>query len=210
MAMSGDAFPALLTRRLRLRQIVPRDADSLHACFSDRVAMRYWDAPLSASMADTTRLVDWLSKTTSPYDHLAWTIAEQSDDRCVGMVNYHHREARNRRLEIGYIIAPEFQRNGFGTEAVAAMRDYCIRDLGVHRIQAYIHPDNAASRRLVERLGFVCEGGPLSDYWCVAGRYLSAMCYAFIASGGASVPDTPAVRNRARATSTKSTKRKMK
>jgi RimJ/RimL family protein N-acetyltransferase len=67
----------------------------------------------------------WLAKTTSPYDHLAWAIADQAKDQCFGMVNYHHREARNKRLELGYFIAPRHQGQGFGTEAVQAVLDYC-------------------------------------------------------------------------------------
>lgn len=96
------------------------------------------------------------------------------------MVNYHHREVRNRRLEIGYIIAPEHQGNGFGREAVQALVRYCGDKLGVHRIQALIHSENIASIRLVERTGFRCEGGLLTDYWCVGNKYLSVMVYALI------------------------------
>jgi len=32
-------------------------------------------------------------------------VADKRSDRCIGMVIYHHREARNHRLEIGYILA---------------------------------------------------------------------------------------------------------
>ena len=48
----------------------------------------------------------------------------------------------------------------------------------MHRIEALIHPDNAASIRLVERLGFRCEGGPLRDRWRRGEGYLSVMMYA--------------------------------
>jgi len=96
------------------------------------------------------------------------------------MVNYHRRDAHNRRLQLGYIIAPKYQGNGFGTEAVQAVLDYCAGALHVHRIEALIHPDNSASKRLVERLGFRCEGGPLRDYWRVGSGYASVMIYALI------------------------------
>ena len=96
------------------------------------------------------------------------------------MVNYHHREAGNRRLEIGYVIAPRHQGKGFGREAVAALIDHCSGPLGVHRIDALIEPDNLASIALAESLGFRCEGGPLSDYWRVGERWLSPMIYARI------------------------------
>ena len=61
-----------------------------------------------------------------------------------------------------------------------ALLAHCFDDLGVHRIQALIHPDNSASIRLVERLGFCCEGGPLTDYWRVGEAYMSVMLFALL------------------------------
>ena len=67
------------------------------------------------------------------------------------------------------------------TEAVAALVTYCLEDLAVHRIEALIHPDNVPSIRLVERLGFRCEGGPLRDRWRRGEGYMSVMMYALVA-----------------------------
>jgi ribosomal-protein-alanine N-acetyltransferase len=181
LAEPADNSPVLLTPRLRLRRVEPRDADALHACFSDPEAMRYWDLPPSPTMAETEKILRWLTQTASPYDHLAWAVADRRGDQCMGMVCYHHREARNRRLELGYILAPAHHGRGLGTEAVGALVDYCVGTLGAHRIQALIEPENRASIALVERLGFRCEGGPLADYWRVGDRYRSAMLYALVA-----------------------------
>ena len=38
------------------------------------------------------------------------------------------------------------------------MLDFCFGSLGLHRAQAFIHPDNTASIALVENLGFRREG----------------------------------------------------
>jgi ribosomal-protein-alanine N-acetyltransferase len=194
MTKPGIAFPMFLTQRLRLRRIEPRDTIGLHACFGDPEAMRFWDFPRCRTVAETERMLPWLAKTTSPYDHLAWVIANQAGDRCIGMVSYHHREARHKRLELGYIVAPQHQRQGFGSEAVRAVLGYCISDLGAHRIQALVHPENSPSISLVERLGFRCEGGPLTDYWRVGKGYRSAMLYAYVASADEPLagPERPA------------------
>ena len=85
-------------------------------------------------MAETEKALAWLSKTTSPYDHLAWAICKGTNGRCIGMVSYHHRDAHNRRLQLGYIVAPKHQRCGFGTEAVRAVLDYCAGAL--HAIES--------------------------------------------------------------------------
>jgi [ribosomal protein S5]-alanine N-acetyltransferase len=197
MTKPGAAFPMILSRRLRLRRIEPRDAIGLHACFGDPEAMRFWDFPLCRTVAETERMLPWLAKTASPYDHLAWAIADKAGDRCIGMVSYHHREARHKRLELGYIVAPRHQRQGFGSEAVRAVLGYCINGLGAHRVQALVHPENSASISLVERLGFRCEGGPLTDYWRVGNGYRSAMLYAYVASADESGAEPIAKSERA-------------
>ena len=99
-------------------------------------------------------------------------MAEKRSNRCIGMVNYHHRQARNGKLEIGYIMALAMQRRGLMTEAVMALLAYCFGELAVNRVEALIRPDNAASIQLAERLGFRCEGGPLRDYWRVGETYM--------------------------------------
>ena len=75
-----------------------------------------------------------------------------------------------KRVAIGYIIVPARHRQGLATEAVSAMLDFCFSELGLHRVQAFIHPDNTASGTLVEKLGFHCEGLlrdnlPVGDVW---------------------------------------------
>ncbi|MEQ1648191.1 MAG: GNAT family N-acetyltransferase [Hyphomicrobiaceae bacterium] len=180
MAKAAADFPTLQTRRLRLRHFELRDAPGLHTCFGDADAMRFWNIPPSKSITETEKHLIGLRKTTSHYSYLAWAICTKSNDQCIGMINYHHREQRNRRLELGYIVAPSHQRKGLGTEAVAAVLKYCFKQLSAHRIEALIHPDNIGSIRVVEKLGFRCEGGPLIDYWNVGDKYLSAMIYAHI------------------------------
>ena len=170
-------FPELTTKRLKLRRGGPDDFDVLHACFSDPQAMSFWGCPVSKSTIESERLLAIFAKTSSPYDHFAWAITDKKSGRCFGIVNYHHREQRHRRLEIGYIVSAADRRRGIATEAVAAMLDFCERELKVHRFNALIAPENAASIRLVERLGFTCEGGPLRDYWCVNGVFQSVMIY---------------------------------
>lgn len=180
---TSKSFAKLSTPRLVLRQFESTDAGPLHACFSDQAQMRFWNQPASNTLADTEKCLQWLGKTTSPYEHMAWAVTLGGTGECIGMVNYHHREALNRRLEIGYVIAARHQRKGLGSEAVGALVEHCQTRLGVHRVQAFIHPDNAASIRLVERLGFRCEGGPLAAYWRVGDRYLDVMVYGRINAG---------------------------
>lgn len=181
MPRSKNPHVEILTRRLRLRRFEARDLDGLHACFGDPESMRYWDSPATKTRSETARWVRILAKATSPARRLAWAVADRKSDRCIGMVDYHHREARHRRLEVGYILAPRARGHGLMREALGAFLGHCFDELGVHRVEAMIDPDNARSIQLVEALGFRREGGPLRERWRVGDTYTSALVFSLLA-----------------------------
>jgi [ribosomal protein S5]-alanine N-acetyltransferase len=115
----------------------------------------------------------------TPSYYRFWAVVDAKNDRCLGMVNYHDGHLRSKRLTIGYIIDPAHHRKGIATEAVSAMLDFCFGELGIHRVQAFIHPDNAASRRLVEKLGFRYEG-LLRDNVRVSDAWRNDMLFALL------------------------------
>jgi ribosomal-protein-alanine N-acetyltransferase len=59
---------------------------------------------------------------------------------------------------IGYWISPEVAGRGITPVAVALATDYMFNVVGLHRIEIDIRPENAASLRVVEKLGFRFEG----------------------------------------------------
>ena len=59
---------------------------------------------------------------------------------------------------IGYWISPEVAGLGITTIAVALASDYMFNIVGLHRLEIDIRPENAASLRVVEKLGFRFEG----------------------------------------------------
>ena len=68
-------------------------------------------------------------------------------------------------FELGYIFNPGFQGRGYASEAAAALVDDAFRRLGAHRILARCDPENVASWRLLERLGFAREGHFKSNHF---------------------------------------------
>lgn len=59
---------------------------------------------------------------------------------------------------IGYKFDKDFQGNGYATEAIDMCISIIFNEFKLHRIEALVMPDNNASLRLVERLGFDHEG----------------------------------------------------
>ena len=63
----------------------------------------------------------------------------------------------NASAEIGYELHPDHQSQGILQEALVNILDFAENTLQLKQIDAYIHQDNIASRRLVERNGFLID-----------------------------------------------------
>lgn len=59
---------------------------------------------------------------------------------------------------VGYWLDGSFAGRGIMPTAVALAVDHCFGPLGLHRVEAEVRPDNAASLRVVDKLGFRREG----------------------------------------------------
>jgi [ribosomal protein S5]-alanine N-acetyltransferase len=78
---------------------------------------------------------------------------------------------------LGYWIARQFAGRGVMPTALAMVIDHCFGDAGLHRVEANIRPENAASRRVVEKLGFRLEG-TRERYIHIAGAWCDHLSYA--------------------------------
>lgn len=97
------------------------------------------------------------------------------------MINYHRRELRERRVDVGWLLLPAHQGKGYMAEAACALLRHLFDDLGVHKVEALIRQENKPSAALAKRLGFRLEGGPIRDRWLVSGHWHSVMLYGLIA-----------------------------
>lgn len=149
--------PTLTTPRLHLRPFCADDTNAMHECYADPGAMRFWNRPPHTTRRQTERAMRHVM-TAAPAKRRAWAVADATTGLCLGMVNYHNADTRHRSADIGYIIHPAHHGQGIATEAVAALIDHCFGPLALHRLTAFIDPENTASRRLAERLGFRREG----------------------------------------------------
>lgn len=154
----------LQTERLRLEPIRADHADgmfdglrepSVYAYQTDEpprdvASLRERYARLAAGHSDD-ELAHWLN----------WILVRRDGGAVAGYVQATVEKNRSSG-EIGYLVLPAQQRNGFGGEAVGAM----VRHLfaaGVGKLRATIDVRNAASLALIERLGFTRTGTHRSD-----------------------------------------------
>jgi [ribosomal protein S5]-alanine N-acetyltransferase len=90
----------------------------------------------------------------------------------IGTVGLLRFDLDHGHAEVGYEIARRHWGRGFAPEAVAAILRYGFTVLGLHRIEAGVLPENDASVRVLQKLGFV-EEGTRRDYLHFKGRFHS-------------------------------------
>jgi RimJ/RimL family protein N-acetyltransferase len=147
----------LRTARLTLRTMVPADAPTLAAYRNDADVARYQEWPMPYLPADAERM---LSGQADVHDVTRgqWVqIAVEHDGVVVGDVAVGWDDSGAVPV-LGYTLSPAAQGKGFAAEAVEAIVDGLFAEFGVHRITASLDPQNVASMRVIEPLGFRLEG----------------------------------------------------
>jgi [ribosomal protein S5]-alanine N-acetyltransferase len=89
-----------------------------------------------------------------------------------------------RSAQVGYWIDEAFAGRGITPTAVAMAMDHCFFVIGLHRVEATIRPENHASRRVVEKLGFREEGLRRRSLH-IDGAWRDHLCYAMTAEDAA-------------------------
>ena len=89
--------------------------------------------------------------------------------------------AEGTEADIGWVLAPAHQGQGFGTEAVTALLEICFDQLGLRRVTAACFSDNVPSWQLMERLGMRRESHTVRDSLHRDRGWLDGYGYALLA-----------------------------
>lgn len=99
----------------------------------------------------------------------AWSQAEVAD------------RARGVQAELGWVIDPAHAGQGYATEAAGALLRICFDGLGLRRVIAQCFAENAASWRIMEKLGMRRETYTVKESLHRSGEWLDGMAYAILA-----------------------------
>ncbi len=138
---------------LQMRATVIEDAEALFEIYSDVELMTYWSSAPKTTVAEVR---DYIAPFINLPDARGWSICMKDEPRAIGTLAAIERRAGV--TEIGYSLARRHWGRGIASEAVAALLDRVFCGEGCRRVFADTDPDNAASNRLLEGLGFLREG----------------------------------------------------
>ncbi|GAA2169620.1 GNAT family N-acetyltransferase [Actinomadura napierensis] len=178
--MLRPTFP-IETERLSLRPFREDDLEGLYAYQSLPEVARflYWEPRDREESRSFLREKMAASSLEKEGDWLVLAIEWRASGDLVGEVNLQWRSREHRQGEIGYILNPAFHGRGIATEAAEAVLRLGFEGLGLHRIVGRLDGRNAASARVLERLGMRREAHLLQNEM-VKGEWTDEVIYAML------------------------------
>lgn len=143
----------LTTERLRLRRITVDDADLMLAVWNDPAFLRnVGDRGVRTEEQARKGIEAGALQLYAKYGYGPYAIEMRSGRERIGICGLFKRDNLD-DPDIGFALLPEFCRQGYAEEAAQAVVDHARDDLAIGTLTAIVSPDNAASIRLIERLG---------------------------------------------------------
>lgn len=208
-------LPTLRHRLVTLRGIRMRDARAMeHALGSNRSWLSQWEATtpvIRLGNDDARASIRGLLAAEKTGSALPLVLVHEG--ALVGQLNVSQITYGSlSSASLGYWVVESVAGRGITPVAVAMATDYLFFEKGLHRMEVCIRPENAASLRVVEKLGFRYEGfrrrfihinGKWADHFCFAlvveevpGGVLARFEAGVVPPGVATIPDLDWVKAR--------------
>lgn len=185
--MFGRATPPCLeTERLTLRLPVHGD---YRAWVALRSASHAFLTPWEPTWAEDhlsrkgfSNRVYWAKRATNAGTSLPFFMIRRSDQALIGALTLDNiRRGPSQAGTTGYWVGKHYSRQGYMCEALEALVHHAFTHLDISRLEAGCLPENAASRGVLEKVGYKYEGVAQS-YLQINGRWRNHVLYAALRS----------------------------
>jgi RimJ/RimL family protein N-acetyltransferase len=162
------------TDRLQLRPFRPEDAPAYAAIRTDPGVMRFLpggEARAARAAAEAPDVLAGFAAAWAQAGYGPWAVEDRATGALLG-----HLGLRRLGPELGevtellYMLARPAWGRGLATEGALAARDIAFGALGLPALHGFVLAENAGSRRVLRKLGFV-EEGPVEAFGLMALRY---------------------------------------
>ena len=142
---------SLTTPRLTIRALEQDDLTAFHAICGDENAMRLMGDGLPLTLEQTQQWITVSQNNYKLHSRGCMAVIERDSNALIGFCGLVAGDTAG-EIELIYALAPSHWGRGYATESAGAMLEYGLTILPC--INASIYPQNKASRRILEKLGF--------------------------------------------------------
>ena len=156
------------TARLLIRSFDPKDLDPYLSIVADADVMKYLGGVLSKEQAK--RYIDRAIETEQKSGYSRYAVELKESGQFVGMCGI---VPVKDYIDLGYRFAKSAWGKGFATEAASAVVALGFAEHEFREIVGLTHPDNSASIKVLEKLGFSYEREEVTPMGMPAKRYVA-------------------------------------
>lgn len=150
------------TARLRLRRLRAGDVDEVAAMVADPEQMRYYPRPKTRD--EVVAWVDWNLGLYAQHGFGTWRLETAADGAFAGYCGLRPLPLGDETpVELAWHVRKALWNRGLATEAARLAMRLGFDELGLPELVAIIHPDNAPSRRVADKLGMAEERALVYD-----------------------------------------------
>jgi ribosomal-protein-alanine N-acetyltransferase len=146
------SIPTITTARLVLRPLTEEDVDPLHRILGDGDVLRYFPNTNPPARDRVQKLISDQLAHWEERGYGWWAVELRSRNGLIGWSGLQFLP-ETEEVEVAYLLGKAFWGRGLATEAAQACLQYGFEQVGLESIVAIVHPENAASRRVIEKLG---------------------------------------------------------
>lgn len=174
-----SSFPVLHTTRLTLRDILNSDAEEIFHMRANGRVNQFIARPSMDEVTSAESLVERTRQAFTDQKAIGWAGLLRDQKKIIGTCGYNAIDWENHRAEIGGEMTSAYWGKHLALEALAAITRFGLYHLGLHSIEAKIHPSNRGAIYLMETLGFQKEGH-FKDRILFEGKFLDMAVYSLI------------------------------
>ncbi|MGY8943356.1 MAG: GNAT family N-acetyltransferase [Flavobacteriales bacterium] len=154
MAFNFTPFPVLETERFTLRALELNDAKALFGLRTNKEVNTFITRTRLNNLSETRAFIDRISNSIANNTGVFWVLESKDTAELIGTVGLRNFEIEEDYAEIGYDMHPDFQEDGYMSEAFKAILNFAAKQMDLKFIEAFTHKENNASVALLEKFNF--------------------------------------------------------
>ena len=147
----------LETERLVLRRIEENDAKEIYDGFINQEEYLYFFNKEPRTLDEEIKSLEGINEKYEDLDLYNWVIVLKEKNAIIGRATL-NVELYNECVEINYCIDKRYENNGYMTEALKKIIDFCLKELEVNRFQAGCVVENVKSKHVLDNCNMHQEG----------------------------------------------------
>ncbi len=145
-------IPVLATDRLRLTALAEKHFEPYASMLADDDTTRFIGDGQPLDRMNAWRSMAMLLGHWVLRGYGMWAVELADTGEFIGRVGLHNPDGWP-DLELGWMLRPEFRRQGYASEAARAALGFAFQQVGAERVISLIRTENTASERVARRLG---------------------------------------------------------